>query len=382
MQSDDEVHGMSSAGNRTRFAILLSVGLVLIASGYVARNEQERFIRGGENDAGGRETSLIAATTGVAMRVVQQGIGPAIRASSDAQGGVGGWFTSVAGTGVVALSSNAGGFAVDGANDAPTAGPGGGMRTRGGRNPGLVAESSGASAVMATAPGAGAGGTPMRTAAQTVAGAPDCVGLPCTGTLSAGEIGVMAGTGTSGGVGVHASDQTTDRSGFAVVANGDTIVDGSLTVSGGCIGCASLLVARNGSDRVLHQGEAVSLLSLDQAPNGDTVLVVGPAARGDAVVGVIDRAVSHAVPVGPASVRGGWRVWGVDVGAGESMRIASDGMLTMDGALAGVDAGEGVAVGAEPGRLVVAGGRGAGARLGTYLGVRPDGRGVLLIDLD
>lgn len=377
---------MSSAGNRARFAILLSVGFILIVSGYVARNEQERFIRGGENNAGGRETSLVAATTGVAMRVVQQGVGPAIRASSDAQGGVAGWFTSVAGTGVVALSSKAGGFAVDGANDAPTAGPGGAIRARGGRNPGLVAESSGASAVVATAPGgtpsAGTGGTPVRTAAQTAVAAPDCAGMPCTGTLSAGEIGVMAETGTPGGVGVHASDQTGDGSGFAVVANGDTLVDGSLTVSGGCLGCSSLLVARNGSDRVLHQGEAVTLLGLDQAANGDTVLVVGPAVRGDAVVGVVDRAVSQADPAGPASVRGGWRVWGIDVGAGEALRIATDGMLTMDGALPGVDAGEGVALAEEPGTLVVARGRDAGSRLGTYLGVRPDGRGVLLIDLD
>ncbi len=55
-------------------------------------------------------------------------------------------------------------------------------------------------------------------------------------------------------------------------------------------------------------------------------------------------------------------------------------MLTLDGELPGVGAGAPLWVGTKPGELVPV--HVGVVSVGRYLGVRPDGRGVILIDIE
>ena len=379
---------MSIFGDRARFAVLVAVGIALVAVGIAIRPVEGQFLIGVDNNARLLDTTLRASTNGAAIRVIQEGAGAGIRASADGDAAAAGWFTSVLGTGVVALTSDELSFAVDAANDGTRVGNGGAIRADGGQNSGVVAVSAAGSAVVATVSGAAPAvvanatrSTAIRAAGPGGADFQDCVvATPCAGMESTGAIGVMAGTATAGGSGVYAADQTPDRSGYAVITDGDAIVDGALSITEGCLGCTSLVVARNGSDVLIRQGDAVTVLGLDSI-DGETVILVGLASRGDAILGVADRAISRTDPAPVAAGRGSWRVWGPEAAAGEGLRVATGGLLTLEtGGLAGVSPGDAVTIGSRPGRMVVAA-RGD-ARVGTYLGVRPDGKGVLLIDPD
>ena len=170
-------------------------------------------------------------------------------------------------------------------------------------------------------------------------------------------------------------------SGYAVLADGAVAVDGALSVTGGCLGCSTMVPARNGSSAVLHQGEAVTLVKVDATPGGLTLLIVRPASAGEQVIGVIDHeAVLVAAPAGATSMHGGWQIGGVETPPGSMARLATDGLLTLDQAIVGVAQGDRVIVGPTAGTLVPAGDTSEGI-VGTYLGTRPDGHGVLLIDI-
>ena len=171
----------------------------------------------------------------------------------------------------------------------------------------------------------------------------------------------------------------------AIVADGATVLDGSLSVTGGCIGCATMVVGRNISDVGLRQGDALALEGVDAAADGSTLLLVRPALPGERVIGIADRLVTlDARPAGGAEIQGVWRVGGTEIETGAMTRVVTDGMLTLDRSL-GATTGDQLMVGAQPGRLVAAGpgGRaGIGVVVGTYLGDRHDGMGVVLVDID
>jgi hypothetical protein len=168
-------------------------------------------------------------------------------------------------------------------------------------------------------------------------------------------------------------------SGTAIEAAGDVVVNGSLTVEDGCIGCISVGIARNGSERSLFQGEAVVVLGLEVDKDGATIVIVGPAGPGDRAVGVADQAVSRRPP-GQAEEVSSWHVKGFEIAPGDTLGVVTGGIMTLHRGLEGVSAGDSLAVRDAPGNLEVAS-RGD-VRVGRYLGVRPDGQGVLLVDPD
>jgi hypothetical protein len=380
---------MADFGGRTRSVALLVVGLFLVVSGAAVGVAGNILVLGQANDAEASSTSLTSRSAGDALLVAQTGNGVAIHAVSEAETGIAGLFTSAAGTAAVAIVGDASGFALDASNMSELTGGGAAIRASGRFNVGVVAESFLAAAVVATASGAApaiVANAPFRTAIRASGAGggevADCTDLFCAGTESTGAIGVIAGTATTDGTGIYAVDQTADQSGFAVVADGDTVLDGSLSVTGGCIGCTELAAARNGTDTVLRQGEVVKLVGLQVASDGATVLVVARASRGDPVIGVVDRGLLRTERPGrSSSAGGGWRDGGTEVTAGGDLRVAMDGMLTLDGPLGDFRAGARLVVGNEAGRLVVSDDE-ASSPVATFLGRRPDGRAVLLIDLD
>ena len=171
----------------------------------------------------------------------------------------------------------------------------------------------------------------------------------------------------------------------AIVADGATVIDGSLSVTGGCIGCATMVVGRNVSDVGLRQGDALALDGVDAAEDGSTLLLVRPARPGERVIGVADRLVTlDARPAGGAEIQGVWRVGGTEIEAGAIARMVTDGVLTIERSL-GATSGDRLIVGQRPGELVAAGadsGAGNGVLVGIYLGDRRDGLGAILVDID
>jgi len=380
---------MGNFGGRTRSVAVLVLGLILVVSGTAVAVADNILILGRANNAGTRDTMLTSQSPGDGLLVTQTGNGIAIHATSDAETGIAGLFTSAAGTAAIAIVSDANASALDASNMSEQTGTGAAVRANGRFNVGLVAESFLAAAIVATASGsfpAIMANAPNRTAIRA-AGAgggevDDCSDLFCAGTESTGAIGVIAGTATTDGTGVYAIDETADQSGFAMVADGDTVLDGSLSLTGGCTGCTEMAVARNGTDTVLRQGEVVKLLGLQVASDEGTLLVVGRANRGDQVIGVVDRGLTRIERPGrSSSAGGGWRDAGTEVAAGGELRVAMDGILTLDGPLGEFPIGARLVVGEEEGRLV-ASDDDAAIPVAIFLGRRPDGRAVLVIDLD
>lgn len=379
---------MGNFGGRKRSVALLVVGLVLLTSGTAVAVAESILILGTTNDAETGDTYLVTRSSGDALRVRQTGTGSAIHAIADAETGIAGLFTSAAGTAAIAIVSDANASALDASNMSEATGAGAAIRANGRFNLGLVAESFLASAIVASATGpapAVMASAPYSTAVRASGAGggevDDCTALFCAGTESTGAIGVIAGTATEDGAGVYAVDQTPAQSGFAVVADGDTVLDGSLSVTGGCVGCTELAAARNGTETVLRQGEAVKLIGLQVASDGATLLTVARASRGDAVIGVVDRALIRAERPGRSSTAGGgWRDGALDIMAGGDLRVALDGMLTLDTPLGEFPPGARLVVGDEAGRLVVSSDD-ADIPVARFLGRRPDGKAVLLIDL-
>ena len=118
----------------------------------------------------------------------------------------------------------------------------------------------------------------------------------CAGLESTGSNGVIAGTGTCAGAGVYATDRTTDGTGFGLVSDGQVVVDGSLSVTDGCLGCGALILGRNATDLVIRRGDAVTLLGIDIAPDGSTIFAIGPAVGDDPVGAGGPRAAIHRQP--------------------------------------------------------------------------------------
>ena len=198
---------------------------------------------------------------------------------------------------------------------------------------------------------------------------------------SNGATAVVAASSGDGTAGIHALDRSPDGSGYALVATGDASVVGSLSVTEGCVGCTSMVLAVNGSSVSIQQGQAVAVGSLQIGPDGSTVVVVRPAWRHEQVFGIVDRGlVAAATGDKRTGIRAKWLEGETVVPTGGALRVAIGGMLTLDGELPGVPAGARLWVGTTPGELVP---QHIGVvSVGRYLGVRPDGRGVILIDIE
>ena len=330
---------MSIFGERTRFATLLAAGAILAVAGVSMRlSSFDPMLLGQPNMAEGATTQVTGTNAASVLQVAQSGTGSAVRGTTGAGAGIAGYFSSANGTGLIGISGSADRVGVVAANSASTAGSGSAVKADGGENSAVVATSGGATAVVAA----------------------------------------TSGDGTAG---IHALDRSPDGSGYALVATGDASVVGSLSVTEGCVGCTPMVLAANGSSASVRQGEAVSVAGLHIAPDGSTVVIVRPAARHEQVFGIVDRGLVAAETGDERTgIRPKWLEGQTVVAAGGVLRVAIGGMLTMDGELPGVRAGARLWVGLTPGKLVPQ--RLGVVLVGRYLGVRPDGRGVILIDID
>ena len=91
--------------------------------------------------------------------------------------------------------------------------------------------------------------------------------------------------------------------GYGLYSSGDCHVIGDITASGSKVGYV-VDVALNGSPKALRQGDAVTLLGVRPAVLGSIpLLVVGPAGKGDAAIGVVDRRV-EITPANKAGAEG------------------------------------------------------------------------------
>lgn len=442
---------------RARFAFIVAAGLGLLVSAVAVGAAGSALIIGIEtNNAGTANTQLITNSTTVAFKLLENGPGTALMGyttpTSGTTRGVYGRVDSPNGDGVQARNAGAGGT-------------GSAIRAFGGNNIGLIVDSTGTNAIEATS-GTGAGilakgtgftgavfgdgtgalagvvgvGDPSIQAlgvwglsngagATGVYGSstggigvrgdgPDhgtvdfaCGDLSCwdyPGAAFAGDIGVLGQTDGSGPQGFSrgVTGVANGAGIFGVVSAGDAKIDGNLTVNGTCFGCVVALPAFNGSAQTIHQGDAVTLLGVTTAPDGRIAMLVGPAKKGDTVVGIADRALSlspekvtipahsrkatvlgrgivdEVVPARTVTAKDRkWADGGTATAARAYLRVITSGMFAFKpSASLGVAAGDSLAVGATAGKVSRAGADTArGAIAGTFLGTLKDGRVVILV---
>jgi hypothetical protein len=448
---------MVSIWQRTRLAGVVGAALALLATGIVAGAAGGNFILGQANSAGSSNTSLTTSSTGNALLVTQNGTGTAIRGSTGSGSGIAGFFTSGSGSGVSGVVGNQNSFGVYAANDSTAEGTGAALRANGKQNEGVVATSADANAIRGLVTGCdgflcggngvagdgygfasgvfgegtdtiagvwGSGGLVAGVyATQTVEDLPAIFGdsTAGTGVVGTGEFaeaasittpaggsfrglnGVYGQTDVGFGAGVYG--RSNGGFNFAGFFQGNVSVTGNLNIDGTCTGCAAAAIAVNGSGSTLAQGDAVALQGVTTAPDGSILLVIGPAKKGDAVIGVVDREMLAAPAsitteasirefnvnlVGEKSITspartlprldGTWGEGGTSVAGGKYLRIITGGIVVVDGAApAGAAVGDALAVGASDGKLGKAAAD-ASTRAGQYLGTLADGRVVLWVD--
>ncbi|MCI0583583.1 MAG: hypothetical protein L0227_11970 [Chloroflexi bacterium] len=140
---------------------------------------------------------------------------------------------------------------------------------------------------------------------------------------------------------------------YALLTNGPAYVQGDLTVTGTCTGCTASVLAENGSNQTIKQGQAVTLLGARTDGNGRPVLLVGPARGNDNVLGIADVEMKSAASVAkiparnhevrqadgstatikvPArqvtAQRGGLWAGGTSTAAGGTLRVITGGIVT------------------------------------------------------
>jgi hypothetical protein len=330
---------MSSLTGRVRFATLLAVGAILVASGLVVRAVEINPLKiGQENLSGVAMTSLEGVNAESVLQVAQNGPGVAVRGTTGAGAGVAGYFSSTNGTGALTITGSPDEVAMIARSAASTTGRGAAVHADGRQNVAVVATSNATSAVIATSTGPGSAA-------------------------------------------VRANDRSPDGAGFAVVATGDVSITGSLALTEGCTGCTPFALAANASSEPIRQGDAVTFAGISVGPDGSTVVQVRPALRHENVFGVADRGLILAASGDERSeIRAKWLDGGTEIPHGGSLRVALSGLLTLEGSLPGLDPGDGLWVGLTPGQLQP---KQLGVdRVGQYLGERPDGRGVILVAID
>jgi hypothetical protein len=443
---------MSGFLGRVRFATLLAVALALLITGVVVGAAGQAMIIGQSNDSGSSQTTLLTTASGASFT---------LKNSANSQTGQFGWSagTAGAGRGLYGRADSPAGFGVDAWNNAASGGSGAALRARGAAQVGVLATSDANTAVDATsASGSGVWGTGTGFAAGVVGdgegslagiiglaattyagwgmfasasfeegigvyadssagtavigygegalGLETCSSYYCAGGSFSGNNGVLAETNATGGFAVGAID--TGGDGLAIYAGGDVAIDGELFVDA-CTGCAAASLAVNGSGQAIDQGDAVTLLGVTTAADGSVALVVGPAKKNDAVLGIADGALERSaasvelkqaartvkargadgklvdpkVAASSETAKAQSRKWlaaGARTAPDGYLRVITGGVFAVD---AGVSAevGDTLAVGDKAGALGKAGAETEkGAAAGKFLGKLKDGRSVILVD--
>lgn len=448
---------------RVRFAVVTAAVLGLLVSGVAIGAAGSAMIIGSEaNNAGTANTSLATNSTVVAFRLLQNGAGGTalmgyVTPVTGPARGVYGRVDSPSGVGVVAR------------NAATTTGSGSAIQAFGVNNVGIVATSDETTAIHGTAGcsgflcgasgivGDGAGifgsgvvgngaffgagvygtgglegvfGTNTSTGGSGVYGSgvngPGVTGVSngagtidydCSGPSAcwdypgasfAGYIGAIGQT--DGNLGPQGYSRgllgIANGSGiWGVYSQGDSHVEGSLSISGTCSGCVLSVITKNGSNQAIAQGDAVTLLGVTTADDGSVVTVVGPAKHGDVVFGIADQAMSLTaakVTTKETSIRvqgiktktitvkspsftvtakdRKWVAKGTSAKANAYLRVITSGMLAYQATGAGLTAGDALAVGATTGKLTKADKAAArGTVAGKFGGKLSDGRVVIFV---
>lgn len=431
---------------RGRPAALVGAGMAILIAGAAAGAAGDPVIAGGNNSSGASQTILSTTAFGASFT---------LKNTTAGQTGQFGWSsgTTGAGRGLYGRADSKDGFGVDAYNSGTVSGSGAALRARSDKNDAIVATSSGCQSdficgsfgVHGTGYGFGAGvygdGTGSLAGVEATAdtvwafygssdvadfpaalisnsagigaqiegiGASDtsdaCNGLYCFGIVGTGDNGVGGWTAQDGGYALY-GDASLAAGGFGIYALGDGFVSGDLFVGGSCIGCASAVLAENGSSKAIAQGQAVTVKGVTTRADGTVVVVVDLAKGNDAVFGIADVAMAPAkdsVSAGKSTVThktkfgdvtrtsqartlksqaaGKLIAAGTTAKAGSFLRVITGGVYAFKVAAPGAAAGDLLAVGTTAGKLSKAGANVAkGATAGKYLGSLKDGRVVLLI---
>jgi hypothetical protein len=224
----------------------------------------------------------------------------------------------------------------------------------------------------------------------------------CSGGLFRGDNGVIGVSGTTNGVGAFGVATTADA--YGIGTNEDAYIGGDLFLVGTCTGCTSAALASNGGTQAIRQGDAVTMTGVTTSPDGHVILVVQLAKKGDAVLGIADRAlsptaktvslaatkqeiktkfgsktVSVAARKLEAQLPSKFVPGGTTAAAGAYLRVITSGVFAYE-ATSSLAAGDKLAVGANAGKLdKAAADATAGSIAGKFLGKLKDGRVVVLV---
>jgi hypothetical protein len=268
---------------------LAAVVLVVALAGSAAGSAGDPVLAGKPNGAGFKVTTLTSKSNAETLHVTDTG----------------------AGGGILSESKNKNSYSVTASNNAGANGGGGAVMGAAQFNNAVVGFTGDDSAV-------GVGGVNLATGVFGGAGVEGVGGVGVFGigfpSISGSPYGVYGatsvGTGTYGissdltGVGVWGENSGGGLGGFfdSYGGTGQALyVAGDMTVTGAKTGFVADY-AVNGSSATLHQGDSVTVIGVRPPIVGEIpLLVVAPAAAGDPVIGIVDRAMTPSTVALPES---------------------------------------------------------------------------------
>jgi hypothetical protein len=179
------------------------------------------------------------------------------------------------------------------------------------------------------------------------------------------------------GVGIWSEGQQA-----ALYADGAVVINGDLSVTGGCVGCALSILALNDSGSVLRAGNAVTITGATRDSQGTLLVAVAPARQGDRIVGIVDVPVNLATTkVGDESIARYVPSDG-DVPPNGTLRLQTSGVVVAVRAEASAGqtiAGDSLTAGSVPGLVARLEVTAAGNSFGYALGPIQDGLVAVLL---
>ena len=326
------------------------------------------------NNAGTADTQLIASSSVIAFKLLQQGPGTALMGHATQ--------TSGATRGVYGRTDSPAGFGIQG-RAGGAAGAGAAIQAIGVNNTGLDASTTNAARYGIRVVNTGTNGAALQAEGdKAVVGLSDGAGLPSiyglnsstTGEgygvfgrassddeyaagvgaestssgLGSGVLGRSVGSAAngvwgiaSGGAGIGVYGWATNSSagawgvmgqsanGYAVVATGSALVTGDLVVNGSKFGYV-VDAAVNGGPATLEQGDPVTLIGVRSPLLGEIPLLeVALASHGDAVIGVMDRRVTMTPSGHPDVVTSQVTAAGTSAASGQHLSVVTLGAFSV-----------------------------------------------------
>jgi hypothetical protein len=339
---------------RVRSSTVIAAVLALVISSVAAGAAGDFLVLGDSNSSGSAQTTLSNSGLGAAFTL------RTTNTSTNATG-IFGWSSSTAANvtrGVYGRADGANSYGVYAAN-LGSAGSGAAVFADGGSNDAIVAISDGGDGIVAES------GT--------------CTGFLCgrTGVVGVG-FGFAGGVSGEGPLGVIGFDSTAG-SGFGLITPDDASIGGDLTV-GTCTGCTTALLGTNGGSSSLQQGDAVTATGAAADAEGNVLITVEKAGKGDTVFGIVSAAVRGVQSAVNEKAFTAYKDSGTTVAAGGKLRIITGGIVTFaaaDASGGAIAVGDSLAASAEAGKLTKA--DASAPAFGVALGTLADGRVVVFI---